>query len=439
MAENTAIATQTELGALNFAIQQATENLAAHVNGSLSEAHGIGMYPGLADDGAGNDLTYYRDSNDDIVGYVYVRIVMNGVPYYVPAVVTTLAAKPATTGIADTDLSTYGIATGPGGSHWVTQFDLDVAQYIQEVLDTYLLPHVQKGYWEAHGNFSTPIPSIKVDSAGHTVGDTLLPIPVHGNYWDILGNLRFGGPLQGLVMGPFSPVDVYYDLPAGSSDNFSTTITPVYLRGTKPVTYSYEYYYAGWHALPSGSAPVYVNSGNGAGTAVTYNSTDGILFQLDCGGPGGDNYDEIWLRLTATNPAGSTHADYLGSDLIFKIKVQDHASGCWFATQCETTLKLSAEQWTIMGEIEKWLYVYNRRYCAWYVRHGKGLVEQMLAQGVTQKWFEDFISQITRIYPSQPRHARMLYVKTVIEMILKYWPQGTRVCCLHLNKLGIPQ
>jgi len=440
MAENTAVATQTELGSLNFALQQAAENLASHANGSMSEAHGMDMYPGRADDGYGNDVTYYEDSNGDQVGTKYVRIILAGIAYYVPAKITTLAGKAPSTGITDTDLTAYGVSSGQGSSHWVTQFQLDSAHYIQEVLETYLLPHTEKGYWEAHTGFDSAITSATNDSAGHAVGSRLLPIPIDGNFWNIVASTRLGGPLQPVMMNPFNPTSVYYSLSAGSSADNPTTIYPVYVRGTKPLTYSYECYYGGiWNALPSGMSPCWKNKGTGAGTAVTYSSSTGILHQQDCSGPGGDDYDEIWLRLTVTNAAGNTHADINGNDLLFKIQVQDHAPCCWFARQCDISRKLSVAQWKIMGEIEKWLYGYNRRYCAWYVHHGKGLVERMLANGMPQAWFEEFITQITQLYLSQPERAEILYVKTVREMLLKHWPSTTRLYCLRLNKAEIPR
>ena len=70
MASEKNLVTQARLQEVKFAQNELVDNLYAHVNDSLSRAHGIELYylPHPTYDSNGNDISIYWDSHGDRVG-----------------------------------------------------------------------------------------------------------------------------------------------------------------------------------------------------------------------------------------------------------------------------------------------------------------------------------------------------------------------------------
>ena len=192
MPENTSITTQSELADVNFALQELANNLGAHANGSLSEGHGINIFPGRNPDPYGNDLTYFMDALGNVVGTYHICFLVDGIQYWVPGQATTLPGQDAARGVTDINLSSL---VGSGGDNWITKFTNTVQTYISQVQDTYLIPHTRLGHWQAHGTLIVE-PQTTYNSAGVEVGNYIIRLGVNGGELKIVANTRFSGPVQ---------------------------------------------------------------------------------------------------------------------------------------------------------------------------------------------------------------------------------------------------
>ena len=183
MASEKNLITQARLQEVKFAQSELVDNLYAHANASLSIAHGIELYylPHPTLDGVGNDISVYRDSHGDRVGYYYMRLTFNNTNYYAPLEVTTLAGKDPMTGISP-DLNVGVIVpVTPGGTAWVTDFTPEDEQDLIVTNDSVLYPHTLLSHWETHGAGIYQIfPQNTYDSAGHKIGTHLARIVVDG-------------------------------------------------------------------------------------------------------------------------------------------------------------------------------------------------------------------------------------------------------------------
>jgi hypothetical protein len=86
-------------------------------------------------------------------------------------------------------------SNGAGETNWVTNFASALAAYVNTMNAQYLLPHARLGYWEAHRNV-TAAPRTWTDSAGHTVGDNSVKIPVGGTVYEIPAKTTLGGTVR---------------------------------------------------------------------------------------------------------------------------------------------------------------------------------------------------------------------------------------------------
>lgn len=191
--------TNSRLGEVKTAEAELVDNLYAHANASLSKTHGIQLWnlPKPTLDGNGNDISIYRDSHGDQVGYYMMRLTYGNVNYFAPLELTALEGKSDLTGISP-DTNVTGIAPIiPGGTAWVTDFTPQDEQDLIVTNSAVLLPHTLLSHWETHtGGIYQVIPQVINDSAGHRVSNYIARIVVDGVELWLPCDLRLGGPVQ---------------------------------------------------------------------------------------------------------------------------------------------------------------------------------------------------------------------------------------------------
>lgn len=200
MAAEQNLITKGSLEEIRTAETVLSDNLSAHVNASLSKAHGIIFYnlPHPTYDANGNDLSVYCDSHGDVVGTQLMRLTYNRVNYYVPIQSSTLPGKDPGTGITPdvTVAANLGVAI-PGGTAWVTDFTQAEQEDLLFTNDTVLLPHTQLSHWETHtGGIYQITPQIVTDSAGHRVSNYIARFLVDGSELWLPCDTRSNGPIQ---------------------------------------------------------------------------------------------------------------------------------------------------------------------------------------------------------------------------------------------------
>lgn len=187
MASEKNLITQARLQEVKFVQNELVDNLYAHVNASLSKAHGIELYylPHPTLDSNGNDISIYFDSHGDRVGYYYLRLTFNNTNYYAPLEITGLAGKDPMTGISpDTNVGVI-VPVTPGGSAWTTDFTPEDEQDLIVTNNSVLGPHTLLSHWETHtaGVYQVFVQAT-YDSAGHKVGTHVARVVVDGvEYW----------------------------------------------------------------------------------------------------------------------------------------------------------------------------------------------------------------------------------------------------------------
>lgn len=279
MGDNTQITTQSALGEANFVLQEFANNLGAHSNSSLSAAHGIDTFPALNPDSVGNDRTYFEDSRSNIVGTRHVRIIVDGVSYWVPGQDSVLAGQPAGTNITNLQ-GTPSNGLGAGDDNWVTVFEQQSLDSIVTINTDYLLTHIKKGHWEAHGGVSVTTETT-LNSAGYEIGDTIIKLSIGGVVYKIPAHTRFGGPIQWWSSGRIS-----------TDPSFTSGFNVVYMGNTGDNNFGYFYYRD--NSPYKGTRPRTVtwqlnSSPSGSGSWHDIPTTPGATAAVICGGSWGGN------------------------------------------------------------------------------------------------------------------------------------------------------
>lgn len=190
---NTGIATKNSLAEIQTALAELADNLSFHVGRTLSKAHGINIvqFASPIYDASGNDVQYYRNSQNVIVGRYQLRFTVNDTVYYAPASTTALSGSSGTGSITEADVSLLLNSTGRTGL--ITTFSLDLLQSIQAVQSNILLPHTKLGHWESHAPI-TVHRKTTYDASGATVGRYVAVIQVNGVKYEIPCDTQLGGP-----------------------------------------------------------------------------------------------------------------------------------------------------------------------------------------------------------------------------------------------------
>lgn len=188
------ISTQSTLNQVFFRLNDLADNLTAHANASLSDAHGINfLEPVNFTDKYGNLITAYVDSDTNNVGSLVVTFSYGGIRYYSPAKLTTLPGSTPMSGLPASVLAFLAATTGAATSNWVTEFTVALSTFVSNMNTGYLLPHSHRGYWEAHKDITAYSPRAWLDSAGHTVGDAAIRMAVGGVVYEIPAKLSMSG------------------------------------------------------------------------------------------------------------------------------------------------------------------------------------------------------------------------------------------------------
>jgi hypothetical protein len=345
---DTNLVTTDSLQEIKISEQEIVNNLFVHANASLSMAHGWEYLrlPSPFLDAFGNDLSTYCDSNGDIVGHFQLRLTFDNTNYYVGIESTGLAGQPSNTGLI-VSASNALQPQSEGGTAWITSFVSNTGQVVEAANSTILLPHTRLGHWETHtGGVYAVIPQVTYDSSGHVVGNFITRIGYQGQELWIPCDSRLGGPIQPPRISGFnvaSPIQI--DSGAGETSNYNIIFFPIVVGGTKPLTYGYDYYDPSsglWKdVLTLGSMDTeivipWLQHQGGLGCRFISDQTG--QFIVVHGGPGGNDKDSIRVRAKVTNPAGTSHTNTSGADLIMEVFVQDSAPTCFFFKTAENWL-----------------------------------------------------------------------------------------------------
>jgi hypothetical protein len=294
------IVTNVGIEDLKFALSEVAENLSAHVNASLSKAHGINIVNGYID-ASGNDLTKFRDSLGNIMGDYFLQFTVDAVNYWAPAKATALAGQADSNGSVDT--STEEDFEAQGGSAWVTDYTSDQTTQAQSMNTDVLIPHTRQPHWNTHGGMTVATQNT-FNSVGGTVGDKVIRIRFGDNVYSIPVSSRFGGPVQPpRVSGIPLTRDSYFS--AGSPNNVDQDIALTFLGGTLPVAYHWQFFNGiAWVDItPAVQSSVSV-PGWDSGFDYQWASTSIPTFHLGPEAhPGGGQTRSVQLRCRVTNPA----------------------------------------------------------------------------------------------------------------------------------------
>jgi hypothetical protein len=292
------IVTQVGIEDLKFALAEVAANLDAHVNASLSKAHGINLLAGYTD-ADNNDLTTYQDSNGDVIGNYFIKWVIESVAYYSPAVTTVLPGQTETTGIVDT--SADGEFEEQGGSSWVTSYTSDQVAQANAINTDVLIPHTQQAHENTHGSIAV-IQQDTFSNLGHTVGTHVVQVKIANNVYNIPASTRFGGPLQAPRIGGI-PTNLSVEIGEGDSNDCNVPVTVPFLGGTKPVEYHWQFNNAGvWEDITPASSPLAL-PGWDSGIQFQWASTSVATFRITQVSPGSNETRSAQFRCRVTNEA----------------------------------------------------------------------------------------------------------------------------------------
>lgn len=293
------IVTQVGIEDLKFALSEIAENLDAHINASLSRAHGINLITGYVD-ADGNDLTKYYDSNGDVIGNYFLRFVVNSVMYFAPAITTTLPGQDPTTGIIDT--SPEGEFDSQGGSAWVTDYTSDQVAQANAINQDVLIPHTRQPHATTHGSMTIVLQDT-FSSLGHRVGTHVLQMRIGNNVYNIPCVTRIGGTLQPPRIGGI-PTNLSVSIGSGDPNDCNVPITVPFNGGTKPVEYHWQYNNSGvWTDITPAASGSLALPGWDSGITFQWADTSNPTFRITSVHPGSDQTRSAQFRCRVTNSA----------------------------------------------------------------------------------------------------------------------------------------
>lgn len=428
MAENTSLATQSELAEANFYLQELANNLGAHSNGSLSVSHGIDTFPGRNPDEFGNDLTYFQDSGGHNIGDIHVRFTIDGISYWVPGQSSTLPGKDAALNVVT--LNTLATSfTGVGMSSWMTLFATNIVPSILQINEDYLLPHTQLGHWETHKNITVES-NTTYNSGGFIVGTNVVKLAIDGLIYALPATTRFGGPSQPPRLTGQPPSAISINIGEGQGNSVNVPITFTVPNGTKPLTYQWQFFQSSlWNDIPVGSGPsqplVLADWDNG----INYNwqSAATLTFIITSVNPGSDKTRSVQLRCVVTNSGGSATTN------VITLTARDE-TGSWIMLEVMKTRTFTHTEIFRIHKLRSWGLRHHCEETKFYTGpYGKELVKRM----------REACFDFTTIYPTvdtilgpDDYVVRFeAFRALILDAVKKYWPD-----CQHpvISKTAFP-
>lgn len=313
------IVTQAEIAPFKDALNDLASNLNAHINHSLSKAHGLVLVSGFIDS-AGNNLTTYQNSNGDIIGTTFVRFAIGGVLYYAPGISTALAGQSASTGSLDINPDVSTELNAPGASSLITEYgSIEIQQAVN--VNSLLLEHTRKNHDIVHSldNVMRVIPKTTLDSGGYTIGRYVVRFVVNGVEYEIPCDTRLGGPPQlmrgmNLLSNTMAKHNASYM--AADDDQYAVFTLTGPTGGTRPYTVVFQMNQKAdgtgvWNNMTNTSggdhaAPNEVGDAND----LFYNLSDPTVLKLHSDEGSGSKTLQCTIRCVITNDAGTYITNY---------------------------------------------------------------------------------------------------------------------------------
>lgn len=451
MAEKS-IVTQGQLGDLKSALNQEADSLMFHSGDSMSAAHGFNILNGPANDGNGNDLQQYKDSNGDVVGTAMLHVVINGVDYFAPVAPSALAGQDPNAGVVP-DLSPL---LQPGGNTWVTDYATGATSDANLVMSGLLLPHTRQFYNETHSRLSAQTLNC-YDNQGHLVGSHVLVLYFGQKKIFIPCSTKLGGMSQppGIAPATQCPALIAHDgsydgttlpgvcecymrfnSPGGGGPSGSFHIRWSGITGTMPMNYTVQGSADGttnWADLAANASNPYNNVGLTTDDTL-YGNTGGVLGAVSAGRTvdfsaypetaGGDDGGAVYIRLKLDNSAVGAGGG-IGYTCAVRYWIQDDTKCCWFCSEANKHKRISPENWKLIGRVEQAVYKRDRRALTSYIKHGDKLVERMIAHGVKPEHFVGFTDKIVDLaIHGYYEEAARFYMQFVANEANIHWPDA---------------
>lgn len=333
------IVTQVGIEDLKFALSEVAENLSAHVNASLSKAHGLNILNGYIDDN-GNNLNTYQDATGTVVGTHFVLFQVGNANYYAPANLTTLAGQSETSG----SIQTSADALAQGGSAWVTDYTSDQVAQARSMNTDVLIPHTRLPHRLAHGGMSVTAQAT-YNALGNQIGTHIIRFMFDNVVYNIPVSNRFGGPAQPPRISGIPPnLSDHSDAGSEGQNKVNRPLTVTLLAGTLPVAYHWQYNNSGvWTDITpaaSGNVPLpgWLSNG-GNGVDFTWVNTSTPTFLIFEAKPGSGETRSGQFRCRVTNLAVPDTGPESGVITnVCTYTFQDDSGGCYIsATVCAAT------------------------------------------------------------------------------------------------------
>ncbi len=398
------IVTQAGLAAIRLALDQVAENLSAHVNQSLSRAHGINLIDSPYEDSVGNQI-----------GAKQLRWSVNGQIFYSPASLTAEAGQALSTGAIDTSGEDAAVG-GVDRSAWVTDFASQHVAAAENINTESILPHSRQSAEDVHGDLVavTPSPS-PVDTRGNIIGRSQILIHIGGKQYAIPADTRLGGPPQAPRNASIMPPTIYIEAEdhGSSLDNSEQrgTFTVSVPQGTSPISLV-------WQAkVPPSSSFVDL-------TVTTTDFGPTPLARLTVNGNQlfvtGAHSQRTWqlaceVRAKFTNSSGTLYTNVVS---FYSMDVNS-----WFIAQAAKTWQFTVRDWQMFAVLKETIFRNCPRGLTSYAFHGGDLVKRMRAGGVTQAYFEVFAARtLDMCYRGRWEEATLYTIQSVAEATRQYWP-----------------
>jgi len=447
---DSSIITQSVLQAVQFSLQQDTDNLAAHANMLMSRAHGWNLLwiASGTTDSFGNPIDKYYDDHGNAIGdYSLVIPCLNPENiFYAPALDSTLPAQNAFTGMVDPG---YGVPVNAGVSQdaWITELD-ESAATSDTINDTLLVPHSRLGMWEAHGAITVWVQPT-YDSTGNQIGTHVANFYFSGQQYQIPCTPRIGGMMRLLQVAPWNSNHVALSMSCtkDGSAPLATNATPINhntvtasFTGTFPITLQWQYQGGGgnWTNFDPSSPHITCTNNPLASFTCAVTGTDGITFGITYiyGAWNEGDINTLTVRFIVT--ASATNQTVTSQPFTFSLNYVDDDDDTWFCSEANRTKPFSPEEWALVRQIRVACFKAAPRLTANYIRFGKELVARMRQNGVTSDVYVHYVQELLTIARTEGLEAAARYdIWWCLQQVNTHWPLESGSSELYHRRMGL--